>query len=129
MRLSTRYGLVGMAALALLSSVHWVRDNHWHFGPVGTYLRGVAPNFAAAIAISFVLLSIWTDRQRDDGFVALRLRFLVCAAISGAGLCGWEFVQMLNNRLVFDTQDLVATLVGIAVSAGLFHAITPRRPD
>lgn len=127
MQLSTRYGLIGIAALALLSLVHWVRDRHVELDPIGTYLRGVTPNFAAAIAISFVLLSIWADRKRNAGFASLRNRFLGCAAISGVGLIGWELLQSTSRNFVFDGHDMLATLVGIATAAALFRAVTPRQ--
>jgi putative flippase GtrA len=126
---SIRYGLVSIAALALLSAIQWIREQHLHLDPVGQYLVGVAPNFAAAIAINFVLLSIWADQRRDPGFAAARRRFLICAAISGIGLFGWEFFQMTSKRLVFDTQDLLATAVGICVGMIAFYAITPKPAD
>lgn len=58
LKLSTRYGLVGIGALALLSGVHWLREQQMRLEPISEYLMGVTPNFAASIAINFVLMSI-----------------------------------------------------------------------
>ena len=126
MQPSMRYGLVGIAALALLSFVHWVRDQRLQLDPVSDYLVGVTPNFAAAIAIAFVPLSVWADRRRDAGFASARRGFLVCAAISGVGLFGWELVQRTSQRFVFDGHDMLATLAGLGVAALVFYVITPR---
>jgi hypothetical protein len=55
---STRYGVVGISALGLLSLVHWGRRSQYDGPEIVMYLMGVMPNVAAAIAIPFVLLSI-----------------------------------------------------------------------
>lgn len=125
-RLSTRYGLAGISALALLSVVHWLRDGSGKFGPIGNYLIGVLPNFAAAIAITFVLLSIWADQKRDGNFVAAQRWFAGCASVSGVGLIGWEFFQRTSRKFVFDPHDVLATFVGIGTASLLFYVITPR---
>lgn len=125
MQLSTRFGLVGVGGLALLTAVQWVRQQHLQLDPFGAYLIGVSPNFAAAIAITFVLLSAWLDQAPGASGLVVRLRFQVSAVISGAGLIGWEFVQMFSRTLVFDWQDVFATLAGIAVSVLLFAAASP----
>jgi len=91
-------------------------------------LVGVTPNFAAAVAIIFVLLSFWADQKADFELSALRLRFLVCTAVSGFALTAWELIQMTSNRLVFDLFDLMATLCGIVTAALIFYLVTPQRP-
>ncbi len=72
MNLTMRYGLIGIAALALLSAVSWIRGLHLRLGPIEKYLLGVMPDFLAAIAITFVLLSIWADQKRDKNFTVAR---------------------------------------------------------
>ncbi len=126
MQLALRYGLTGIGALALLSLVQWLRDLHVHSGPLGEYLLGVTPNFAAAMAITFVLLSAWADWNRRATMESVRKGFATCTAISGFGLISWEFVQRASGRFVFDLSDILATLVGIGASALLFLAISPR---
>jgi hypothetical protein len=125
MQPSLRYGLAGIGALALLSLVQWLREQHLHPGPLGKYLLGVTPNFAAAIAITFVLLSVWADKNRGATIASARKGFAACAAISGFGLIGWELIQRTSGRFVFDFSDILATLLGIGASALLFHAISP----
>ncbi len=126
MKQSTRYGIIGLSALALLSSVSWIRGLHLNLEPTGKYLLGVAPNFSAAIAIVYVLLGIWADQKPDSTFHLTRRWFLICASISCLGLVGWEFIQKLSKRLVFDIDDIIATIVGIGVATLIFYLITPR---
>ena len=126
MKLSTRYGLAGLGGLALLTLVQWARQQHWQHGAVLTYLIGVGPNFAAAIAITFVLLGAWAEQRPGADSHVERQRFRLSAAISGGGLLGWEALQMLSRNLVFDWQDVLATLAGIAACFGLFAALSPR---
>lgn len=127
--LFTRYGLAGIGALALLSLVHWLRGIAMLRRPAVDYFLGVLPNFAAAIAIAFVLLGIWADRNRDSTFEAARRAYFVCASISGLGLIGWEIFQKTSNRLVFDPHDIGATLVGIGMASLLFYSLTPRQTE
>ncbi|MFM9934859.1 MAG: hypothetical protein ACKVOL_01530 [Novosphingobium sp.] len=132
MKLSTRFGLVGLGGLALLTAVQWIRQQDLHPGRVGSYLIGVGPNFAAAIAITFVLLGAWLDQTPADDAQDIVRRFRVCAAISCSGLIAWECVQMFSRALVFDWRDVLATLAGIAVSIVLFAALRPgavREPE
>lgn len=126
MKLVTRYGLSGIGGLALLSSGNWLRARRLIIGQPGKYLLGVLPNFAAAIAIVFVILSIWTDQNLPVNFRAARIRFLLSATISGIGLVVWEFMQRIGHKLVFDIHDILATAIGLCAAALLFQAITPK---
>lgn len=129
MRLSTRYGLVGIGALALLSLVHWLRDAKRFPNPTSDYLLGVLPNFVAAIAIAFVILSIWADQNRNAKFEAARGPYLICASVSAFGLLAWELFQKTSNRFVFDTHDIGATMVGIGMASLLFYVLTPKQTE
>jgi len=126
MRLATRYGLAGIGGLAILSFGHWLREGRSIVGQPGEYVLGVLPNFAASIAITFVLLSIWADRKEPLTFAAARNRFLICATIGGAGLVAWEFVQLTGDRLVFDLHDISTTGIGLCAAGLLFLALTPQ---
>jgi len=126
-RLSTRYGLVCIGALSLLSLVHCLRDITAGRQFAADYLLGVTPNFAAAIAITFVVLSIWADQKPDATPTAATRAFVFCALISGLGLLGWEFLQKTSNRFVFDPHDVGATMIGIGMAIVLFHKLTLRR--
>lgn len=127
MRLSTRYSFAGIAALALLAVVHQLRSIKRPSQPVADYLIGVLPNFAAAIAITFVLFSIWCDQNPDTDFSRARRAFLVCSSISLAGLLTWESIQKSSARFVFDLHDIGATAIGIAVGALLFNLMWPSK--
>lgn len=129
MKASTRYGLAGIAALAVLSLVHWLREIRFSGGDASDYLIGVAPNLCAAVAIAFVVLSVWADQQKQVAYPAARRWFLISAAISGVGLLGWEFFQRTSDNLVFDPHDIAATLAGLLVSAAIFQLVTPRAAE
>jgi hypothetical protein len=112
--------LTGIGALGLLATVHQLRGIERSPQPTGDYLVGVLPNFAAAIAITFVLLSIWADQNREADLSSAKGLFLVCAFISGVGLLAWELFQKSSNRLVFDPHDVAATFVGLGIASVLF---------
>jgi len=126
MTLSTRYGVAGIAALAALTIVQWLRENGYAHGDVSGYLLGVLPNLFAAVAITFVVLSFLADQLKVNGYRAAGRWFLASSVISGAGLVGWEFIQRTSGRFVFDIDDIGATVVGLVLSGVLFHLVTPR---
>jgi hypothetical protein len=125
MKLSTRYGIAGITALAALSVVQWLRGVEFSRGEVSDYLLGVLPNLCAAVAITFVVLSIWADQQKLIEYRAARLWFFIAAATAGAGLIGWEVVQRTSDNFVFDGNDIGATLAGLVLSGAFFHLVTP----
>ncbi|OYY63586.1 hypothetical protein [Sphingomonas sp. 28-62-11] len=126
MKLSSRYGLIGIGGLALLSLTHWLRSLNGDWPSVVSYLIGVMPNVAAAIAIPFVFMGIWADQRKDAPVGVVRRWFFPTAAMSLAGLIGWELIQRGSGGLVFDVNDLGATVVGTVIGAGLFALVTPR---
>lgn len=126
MKLSTRYAVVGLAALGVLSLVHWARRSLDIGGEISAYLIGVLPNLAAALAIPFVLLSIWVEQRREATHVAARRSFLRLTLLAGLGLIGWEFLQRGSRRLVFDAHDIGATLIGLLLGWLLFGWLTPQ---
>lgn len=126
MKPAIRFGLVGIFALSLLSLGHWVRENVLIQAVGIRYCLGVLPNFAAAIAIPFVIMSAWADRDETrDTMTDYAWRFRICAAFAFAGLVVWEFVQLSGSRLVFDTDDLVATAAGTAMAFVAFRLVAP----
>ncbi len=129
MRLSTRYGLTGIAALGLLTAGHQLRGMGLSPQATRDYLLGVLPNFSAAIAITFVLLSIWRDQNSEVGFILVKRAFLICASISGFGLLAWELFQKTSSRLVFDPHDVGATAIGIGAATVLFFLLSLRRAE
>lgn len=126
MKLSTRYGLVGLGGLALLTGGHWMREVSSDWAPAVIYILGVLPNIAAAIAIPFVFMGIFADQRKNASLRSIRNWFFASAFVSCAGLFGWEFIQRTGNRLVFDIYDLIATVFGSVLSLVIFAAITKR---
>jgi hypothetical protein len=124
MKLSTLYGLVGIGALGALSLVHWGRKWHYDGPDIVLYLMGVLPNVAAAIAIPFVLLSIWADQKPAATYSAARRIFVVLTLFAGVGLVTWELVQLSSQTLVFDPHDIGATILGLGVGWLLFTLLT-----
>lgn len=124
MKLATKYGLVGIGALAALSLAHWLRRSGYGGGGIWVYILGVVPNLVAAVAIPFVALSAWADQNQGASYAAIRRCFVVVALVSAVGLVAWEFLQ-LTGRLVFDAHDLGATIVGLGVGWLLFWLVTP----
>jgi hypothetical protein len=126
MQLSTRYGLVGIGALGALSLVHWGRKLQFEAPEIVHYLMGVLPNVTAAIAIPFVLISIWADQKPAATRPAARRRMVVLTLFAGIGLIAWEYLQQSSDSLFFDHHDIAATIIGLAVAWLLFVLLTPR---
>lgn len=126
MKPSLRYALVGMGALGALSLVHWGRRVQYQGPEMVVYLMGVMPNAAAAVAIPFVLLSLWADQSPDATPAAARRAFVVLTLFAAIALIAWEFLQRSSSALVFDRHDIGATFVGLALGYVLFILLTPR---
>ena len=126
MKLSTRYGLVGLGALALSSIGHWIRGLSGDWSPALAYFFGVLPNTAAAIAIPFVFMGILADQRKDAPLSVIRNWFFGSVIASCVGLLGWELLQQRSDRLVFDLNDIGATIVGSAIAIAVFAAVTKR---
>ena len=124
--MSLRYTMVGLAALALLTLVGWVRQNHLVGGPFLSFLIGVLPNVAAAIAIPYVFLGIWIEQRAGMSVAVVRRNFIRLSIFAGGGLIAWEFLQLSSRRLVFDVNDLGATLGGLLLGWLIFNWLTPR---
>lgn len=126
MKLAMRYGLVGLGALGTLSLVHAGRTSQYSCPEMCLALMGVLPNLAAAIAIPFVLLSIWADQKPNALYASIRQAFARFTLLAGVGLIAWEFIQRTSKALVFDINDIGATFVGIGLGWLVFTLLTPR---
>jgi hypothetical protein len=126
MKLPTRYGIAGIAALAALSVIHWLRGIEFPRHEVSSYLLGVLPNLCAAVAITFVVLSIWADQQKLFEYQNAKRWFWIAASIAGVGLIGWELAQLTMSSFVFDINDMGATFAGLVLSGAVFYLVTPR---
>ncbi|MFY7865676.1 hypothetical protein [Roseateles sp.] len=126
MKLSTRYGLVGIGALCVLSLVHEGREQQFEAAAIVLYWMGVLPNVAAAIAIPFVLVSVWADQKPAASYQAARRSFVGFTLVAGVGLIAWEFLQQSSRTLFFDYHEIAATLLGLVLAWLLFVLLTPR---
>lgn len=126
MKLPTRYGIAGIGGLAALSVIHWLRGIEFPRNEVSIYLLGVLPNLCAAVAITFVVLSIWADQQKLFEYPNAKRWFWIAASIAGVGLIGWELAQLTMSSFVFDISDMGATFAGLFLSGATFYLVTPR---
>lgn len=120
MKPSTRCSLVGIAALAVLSLIHFARRFEHNPGAV-SYLLGVLPNVTAAIAIPFIALSIWMDQRPAATYPAARQVFIWLVLATAVALIGWEVMQQTSRTLIYDLHDIGGTFVGLAIAVFLFH--------
>ncbi len=123
MKLSTRFALVGIGALAALSMVQHARTKHYEEPESVVYLLGVLPNLAAAIAIPFVLLSVWADQESVASYPSIRRRFFILSFVAGVGLIVWEFMQSASRSLHYDNHDIGATILGLFLGWMFFALI------
>jgi len=78
------------------------------------------------LAIPFVLLSVWADRNQEASYAVTRRAFFVVTLLAEIALVAWEFIQQSSRALVYDTHDIGATIVGLGVGFLLFNLITPK---
>ena len=126
MKPSTKYGLLSVAALGVVSLVHFARGMDIDGPQLYRYALGVLPNTAAAVALPFAFLSIWSDQNPLGAYPTTRRWFIAAGIVSAIGLIAWEFLQPSRGR-VFDPHDIGATILGIGLAWLLFHAFTPNR--
>jgi hypothetical protein len=110
--LPQRLAATGMAGLAVLSATHWARDHVADPGPLLASALGVMPSMAAAFAMPLIVASFTRQTSTAPITRASRVAFARLLAFTTLGLLGWELVQTRSAAFVFDTHDLLATVVG-----------------
>lgn len=112
--------LLGQVSHSLVES--WIRPIYGKGESLGAFLLGVAPNFlAAALIFPFFFLVIRNPKYEQAADPQhLQRWFYGGLVFSQVGLILWEFNQ-LTGGLVFDWNDIVATLVGGAFAILLYH--------
>lgn len=87
------------------------------------FVLGWLPNYLAGLGfmvLGVAFLALVGDLTRDARVPGLAHPFmLLIAAVSLVGLIGWEFAQ-LSGKLVFDVNDILATVGGVLTGYGLF---------
>ena len=126
MKPSVRYGLVGVGALGVVSLVHFARGLGIDGPQFYRYALGVLPNTAAAVALPFAFMGIWSHQNPLGTYSATKRWFIAAGLVSAIGLVAWEFLQPSRGR-VFDPHDIGATIIGIGLAWFLFYAFTPNR--
>jgi hypothetical protein len=104
---------VAIGALGTLSLVQWGRKLQLQGPDFVLYLLSVLPNVLSAIAIPFVLLSIWADQKPTANYQSARRIFIILLLFAGIGLITWEFMQLWSRSLYFDYHDIGATIFGL----------------
>ncbi|QSX79576.1 hypothetical protein [Agrilutibacter solisilvae] len=128
MKPSTKYGMLAVASLGVVSLVHQARSAHLDGPQIYHYVLGVLPNVAAAVALPFAFMSVWCGQNPVGTYPATRRWFFAASIVSAVGLVVWEFLQPIRGR-IYDPHDIGATIVGLGLAGLVFHASTPdRRP-
>jgi len=78
-------------------------------------LAGSLPNFLAPVIMSFAYMAL--KGQTTNKTILRTISGLVC------GLVLYEFVQLLMPHMVFDINDIIASILGGLLSFGLIYLI------
>jgi hypothetical protein len=112
----------GLASHQLVAD--FVRPNYGMGEGLLPFLLGVAPNFlAAALIFPFFGLMAMHHTKPDIRHRHKRW-FYISLIISQAGLLVWEYMQQFG-KLVFDLNDVAATVVGGIVAVILYKIVAP----
>jgi hypothetical protein len=115
-----------MAGLGVVSLVHYARSLGIEGPQLYRYALGVLPNTAAAVALPFAFISIWSDQNPGSTYSSTRRWFGLASVVSLLGLIAWEFLQPSRGR-IFDLHDIAATIIGIGLAWLIFQVVTPNR--
>lgn len=100
--------IVGWLAVVVIQQL---RADTTHHGFLTT-LYGVAPNFIMGFCTPSLFLIHRAKARLWLPGVSDLVWFTTCIVISAAAIVAWEVCQPYFSALVFDTGDIVATLVG-----------------
>jgi len=95
----------------LILFVHYIRDN-FKTGADLTLILGVAPNFISALCCPAVFLGYKSKVEKVVGNLNSFKWFVFCTLLSLAIVIGWEFNQTNLDSLIFDINDIVASVCG-----------------
>lgn len=93
-----------IAGVFVIIATHILRDHDLQ-GSAANLILGSLPNLVAA-ATAPALIMCW--RKQYTGIAA----GLTGALLGQILILGWEFAQLARPEMVFDTNDIVATLLG-----------------
>lgn len=119
------FSIFAICFLCFQGVSYYLRPHYSGENALVSYFLGIAPNFLPAIGIPalFVVFmmqlkssSKWLNEKKD----------LTSNLISLTGLIAWEFIQTSSNKLHFDWNDILWTIIGAAIFQ-LIWKLTPER--
>ena len=93
-----------VSGVLAIVAARMLRDQYSQ-GPVLGFVLGSLPNFIAAASFPPLIMS-W--RKQYTGMAS----GLAASAMAQIVILCWEFFQLSRSEMVFDTNDIVATLLG-----------------
>lgn len=119
----TILALIGLGAHSLLAEV--IRPKYAINPGILSDILGVAPNFLAAGLIfpfgSLMIRDSYTPGIRSTSKSNLNRWFWIAWFGSQLGLVFWELLQKTSGNLVYDANDIGATLLGGAAAIGIYY--------
>jgi hypothetical protein len=114
-RRAAAFFLLGMF---LILFTHLVRPHLDRSHRTAVFIFGVLPNFAAAFSLPFLAIvpKVLAPRRRPHPN-GLTRRFAFAWAFTFVGLTAWEAVQYWLWEYPFDPNDVLASGLGVALSA------------
>ena len=120
--------ILGLASHEVISEL--IRPIYGIGEGVIPYLLGVAPNFiAAGLIFPFSVLSLreyYPNENQQESRSNLNRWFWIGLGLTLIALITWEFMQKTGN-LIFDLNDILATLLGGLFAVLLFYLIAPKQ--
>lgn len=126
LELPQRLAIMGITGLAALSVTHWLRAHVHDPAPAISFVLGCMPNLAAAFAMPLILATFTARTSKAPITQASRRAFLGVLVFTTLGLLGWELVQTRSSNFVFDTNDVIATVVGAALALATYRWLARR---
>ena len=111
-------GVVSLTGLIFIHVSKAIRSEKVFSSEIIIWALGIAPNFFAGLGLSGILtyFSIGLlNRLRYNGKVSVMISITVSHLAALSWIVAWELNQK-NGKLVYDPDDIWATVVGVALS-------------
>ena len=120
--LASKLALLGMVGLALLQSIHWLRERVEDPSGALAFTLGSVPNLAAGYAMPLIATSmLYAASPTYSVAPKAWMSFLFILLLTTGGLMVYEVGQLGLRNMVFDPIDLIATLVGALAALGVYR--------
>ena len=115
------YLTAAAVAFLTLGAGYFMRERG-SFSPSAALFLGVLPNLAGCLAAPLIVAPIL--RRRFDGILSTaRMSSLLAAAIGLAGAAAIEALHVMFDLGTYDSNDMVASLVGTVIGVALLISI------